>query len=125
MIVYKETILLIEDSEFNIKLVEAVLKPHGYRLLVARDGETGITLTKSAKPDLILMDLLLPGIDGYEATRRLRADPETQDITIVALTASTTPEQRQQVVTVGCDGYIAKPFDTRAFPKQIREFLNA
>lgn len=120
---FERTILIVEDSEFNRRLVEAVLKPHGYRLLEAEDGEAGVTLAQSEQPDLILMDILLPGIDGYEATRRLRADPETRRLTIVALTASASNEEKEQALAAGCDGYIPKPIDTRAFPEQIRQFL--
>jgi len=120
----KETILIVEDSKLNRRLLEAVLKPHGYRLLVAEDGETGVALAQTEQPDLILMDVLLPGIDGYEATRRLRADPETQRVVVVALTASASSEQQERALAAGCDGYIPKPIDTRAFPQQIRQFLS-
>lgn len=120
----KETILIVEDSKLNQRLLEAVLKPHGYRLLVAEDGESGVALARTEKPDLILMDVLLPGIDGYEATRRLRADPETQRVVVVALTASASSEQQDRALAAGCDGYIPKPIDTRAFPQQIRQFLS-
>ena len=119
----QETILIVEDSELNRRLLEAVLKPHGYRLLVAEDGETGLVLARDGKPDLILMDVLLPGIDGYEVTRRLRADPETRHIVVIALTASASDEERAQALAAGCDAYISKPIDTRAFPQQIRQFL--
>jgi two-component system cell cycle response regulator DivK len=119
----ERTILIVEDSELNRRLLEAVLKPHGYRLLIAEDGETGLALARAERPDLILMDVLLPGIDGYEATRQLRAEPETRHLVIVALTATATPEAKDQALAAGCDGYIAKPIDTRAFPQQIRQFL--
>jgi two-component system cell cycle response regulator DivK len=120
----KETILIVEDSKLNRRLLEAVLKPHGYRLLVAEDGETGVALAQTEKPDLILMDVLLPGMDGYEAAGHLRADPETQNIVIVALTASASGEQKDRALAAGCDGYIPKPIDTRAFPQQVRQFLS-
>ena len=119
----KETILIVEDSELNQRLLEAVLTPHGYRLLLAKDGETGVALALEERPDLILMDILLPGIDGYEATRQLRTRPETRHTAIVALTASAEPEEQDQARAAGCDGYIIKPIDTRAFPRQIRRFL--
>jgi CheY-like chemotaxis protein len=119
----QKTILIIEDSELNQRLLEAVLKPHGYRLLVAGDGEQGIALAQAEQPDLVLMDILLPGMNGYEAARQLRATPETREVVIVALTASTTPEERDQALAAGCDGYIVKPIDTRNFPKQIYRFL--
>lgn len=120
----EETILIVEDSELNQRLLEAVLSPHGYRLLLAKDGETGVALARAEKPDLILMDILLPGIDGYEAIRQLRAEPQTRDIIIVALTASAQPDERDQARVAGCDGHIVKPIDTRAFPRQIRQFLS-
>lgn len=119
----EKTILIVEDGELNRRLVEAVLKPHGYRLLTAEDGETGVTLAQREQPDLILMDVRLPGMDGYEATRHLRSDPETCRLTIVALTASASSEEQEQALAAGCDGYIPKPIDTRAFPQQVRQFL--
>ena len=122
--VTERTVLIVEDSEFNRRLVEAVLEPHGYRLVVAEDGETALKLARSERPDLILMDVLLPGIDGYEATRRLRADPETCRLVIVALTANASNEEQERALAAGCDGYIPKPIDTRAFPRQIRRFLS-
>ena len=119
----EKTILIVEDSEFNRRLLEAVLAPHHYRLLVAEDGESGVDLAHAEQPDLILMDVLLPGIDGYEATRHLRADPATRGLVIVALTASSSSEEQELALVAGCDGYIPKPIDTRAFPEQIRRFL--
>jgi len=119
----EKTILIVEDSELNRRLLEVVLEPHGYRLLTAKDGETGMMLARTEQPDLILMDVLLPGMNGYEATRHLRADPETRRIVIVALTASASGEQKEQALAAGCDGYIPKPIDTRSFPVLIRRFL--
>jgi CheY-like chemotaxis protein len=119
----QQTILIVEDSDLNRRLLEAVLEPHGYRLLVAEDGETGLALARAHRPDLILMDVLLPGIDGYETTRQLCADPETRQIVVIALTASASDEERAQALGAGCDAYISKPIDTRAFPQQIRQFL--
>ena len=117
------TILIVEDSVLNCRLVEAVLKPHGYRLLTAKDGETALQLARTEKPDLILMDVLMPGMDGYEATRQLRADPATNELVVVALTASASKEEQERALAAGCDGYISKPIDTRAFPQQILQFL--
>jgi two-component system cell cycle response regulator DivK len=119
----EKTILIVEDSEFNRRLLEAVLAPHPYRLLVAEDGESGVNLAQAEQPDLILMDVLLPGIDGYEATRHLRANPATRGLVIIALTASSSSEEQELALASGCDGYIPKPIDTRAFPEQIRRFL--
>jgi CheY-like chemotaxis protein len=117
-----KTILIVEDSVLNCRLVEAVLKP----LLSPVDGKrwrTGLHLARTEKPDLILMDVLMPGMDGYEATRQLRADPDTNRLVVVALTASASKEEQERALAAGCDGYIPKPIDTRAFPQQILQFL--
>ncbi len=119
-----ETILVVEDSALNRKLVEAVLRPHGYRLLIAVDGAEGIEIATREKPDLILMDLQLPKISGHDATRTLKSQPETAHIPIVALTAHAMEEERERAMETGCDGYITKPIDTRAFPGQVREYLD-
>ncbi len=117
------TILIVEDSELNRRLLEAVLTPHRYHLLIAEDGETGVALARAELPDLILMDVFLPGMDGYEATRQLRADPRTRHIVVVALTATASEAERKRALAAGCDGYIPKPIDTREFPHQVRQFL--
>jgi len=119
-----ETILVVEDSALNRKLVEAVLRPHGYRLLIAVDGAEGIEVATREKPDLILMDLQLPKIGGLDATQTLKSQPETAHIPIVALTAHAMEEERERAIEIGCDGYITKPIDTRAFPGQVREYLD-
>src|SRR5512138_531075 len=118
-----EKILLVEDSPLNRRLIEAVLKPRGYRLLVAEDGQQGIDLAVAELPDLILMDVQLPGVSGYDATRILKSRPETSHIPIVSLTAHAMTDERDRAVAAGCDGYIVKPIDTRAFPDQIRQYL--
>ena len=120
----KKTILIVEDSEFNRRLLEAVLAPHKYRLLVAEDGECGIDIAQTERPDLILMDVLLPGIDGYEATRRLRADPITCGLVIVALTASSSSEEQALALASGCDGYIQKPIEVDRLPDQVMAALH-
>jgi len=118
------TILIVEDSPLNRKLVETVLKQHGYRLLVAEDGQAGVEVALRERPDLILMDVMMPVMNGYDATRRLKDHRETTRIPIVALTASAMPYERDQALNAGCDGYISKPIDTRAFPGQVKQFLN-
>ena len=120
-----ETILIVEDSMLNRKLVEAVLRPHGYRLLIATDGEQGIEIATREQPDLILMDMQLPKVSGYDATQTLKSQPETGHITIVALTAHAMADERERALTTGCDGYITKPIDTRAFPGQVKEYLDS
>ncbi len=118
------TVLIVEDSPLNRKLVETVLKPHGYRIIVAENGAAGVELALRERPDLILMDVMLPVLNGYDAARRIKADHATAGIPIVALTASAMPHERAQALAAGCDGYISKPIDTRAFPGLIKQFLN-
>jgi CheY-like chemotaxis protein len=120
-----ETILIIEDNLLNRKLVEAILKPLGYRLLTAVDGEEGIEVATRERPDLILMDLQMPKVSGYDATEVLKSQPETAHITIVALTAHAMADERERAMAAGCDGYITKPVDTRIFPGQVRQYLDA
>jgi len=118
-----ETILIVEDNPVNRKLLVTVLRPHGYRLLTAVDGEEAIAIACLELPNLILMDLQLPKMNGYTATQRLKEIPETAKIPVVALTAHAMPEERNHAQQVGFDGYITKPIDTRVFPSQIRSFL--
>ncbi len=116
-------ILIVEDNALNRTLLQAVLKRAGYELLIAEDGETGVELALRENPDLILMDVMLPLINGYEATRRIKMNPATRHIPIVAITANDAPSERDRALDAGCDGYITKPIDTRILPNQIRLFL--
>jgi two-component system cell cycle response regulator DivK len=118
------TILIVEDSALNRKLVETVLKPHGYRVLSAEDGQQGVDMALRERPDLILMDVMMPVMNGYDATRHIKNNRDTARIPIVALTASAMPHERVRALTAGCDGYITKPIDTRTFPNQVKQFLN-
>jgi len=120
-----ETILIVEDNPLNRKLVETVLKPHGYRLLVSVDGEEAIKVATHEGPDLVLMDMQLPKIDGYKATQILKSQPRTAHIPIVAMTAYAMAEEREKAQAAGCDGYITKPINTRAFPGQVRAHLDS
>ena len=120
-----EMILVVEDSALNRKLVETVLHPQGYRLLNAVDGQEAIAIATREQPDLILMDLGLPRVSGYEATRILKSQPETAHIPIVAVTACAMADEREQALALGCEDYITKPIDTRAFPGQVRQYLDA
>ena len=120
-----ETILIVEDSLLNRKLVETVLRPHGYHLLLAVDGEEAVEIATCERPDLILMDMQLPKVSGYDATRTLKSQPKTAHIPIVALTAHAMADERERALAVGCDGYITKPIDTRAFPGQVRQYLDS
>lgn len=119
------TILLVEDSQLNRKLITTVLRPHGYRLLTAENGQAGIDLAVREKPDLILMDVMMPVMNGYAAARHLKNREDTAQIPIVALTANAMPQEFDRARQAGCDGCIAKPIDTRAFPDQIDRFLRS
>ena len=117
-------ILVVEDNERNLKLLRDVLDYAGYDVRVARTAEDGITSASSELPDLILMDLQLPGIDGTEALRRLRENPRTAGIPVVAVTAQAMKNDRERALEAGFNGYIEKPISVRAFPDQVRSFLS-
>jgi len=117
-------ILVVEDNERNLKLLLDVLEYAGYDVRVARTAEDGITLAVSEPPDLVLMDLQLPGIDGMEALRRLRESPRTADIPVVAVTAQAMKQDRERALDAGFNGYVEKPISVRAFPGQVRGFLS-
>ena len=117
-------ILVVEDNERNLKLLRDVLEYAGYDVRVARTAEDGIILAVSEPPDLVLMDLQLPGIDGLEALRRLREGPRTADIPVVAVTAQAMKDDRERALAAGFSGYIEKPISVRAFPDQVRRFLS-
>ncbi|GAC1696217.1 MAG: response regulator [Candidatus Limnocylindrales bacterium] len=120
-----ELILIVEDNEKNLKLTRDVLRFHGFRTIEAPDGETGVRLAAEQLPQLILMDIQMPGIDGIEALRRIRADEATAGITTVALTASVMSGDRERFDAAGFDGFIAKPIDIKTFPNQVRSHLEA
>ncbi len=119
-----ETILIVEDSAMNRKLVTTILQPHGYNLLIAVDGEQAIEIATRELPDLILMDMQLPKISGYDAAQALKSQPETANIPIVALTAHAMENERERAMASCCDGYITKPINTRAFPDLMRQYLD-
>jgi CheY-like chemotaxis protein len=118
-----KTILIIEDDELNMKLVKTLLQTEKYHILEAKEAETGIELTQEHHPDLILMDLQLPGMDGLEATKIIKGDPKLMNIPIIALTAYAMEGDEQKAITAGCQGYIPKPIDTRAFLNNIAQSL--
>jgi two-component system cell cycle response regulator DivK len=118
-----ELILIVEDNEKNLKLARDVLQFRGFRTLEASTAEQGIELATEHHPDLVLMDYQLPGMNGVEALERLRAQPATADIPVVALTASAMREDRERFLTAGFDGYLTKPIDVREFGNQVRSFL--
>jgi len=117
------TILVVEDNALNLKLVRDVLRHAGYEVLEAVTGEDGVRLAAEAHPDLVLMDLQLPGMDGAEALRRLRAGDQPQ-VPVVAVTAFAMDEDRVQAERDGFDGYLQKPISIRALPSQVEAFLS-
>ena len=116
-------ILVVDDNPTNLKLASDVLEYAGYRVLKAADAEAAQAVLCHAQPDLIFMDLALPGMDGLTLTRKLKAEPSTKHIRIVALTAFAMKGDDQKAREAGCDGYISKPINTRNFPAQAAEFL--
>jgi two-component system cell cycle response regulator DivK len=117
-------ILVVDDKEDSRVLVAKVLKSRGYEVVGARSGEEAISLAQKEAPDLILMDVRLPGgIDGLEATRRIKAFPELAHIPVLAVTASVRPEDEQRALDMGCDGFIRKPIDIDALPKQVADHI--
>ncbi|MBS1694177.1 MAG: response regulator [Actinobacteria bacterium] len=116
-------VLLVEDNPRNLKLARDVLEHAGFGVAVAASGEDAVDLAISAQPDVILMDLQLPGIDGYEALERIRRHDDTVSIPVVALTAFAMAQDRERVLSSGFDGYLEKPISVRDFPTQVREHL--
>lgn len=104
-------ILLVEDNELNRDMLSRRLSRRGYVVIVAENGEQGLELVRSESPDLVLMDMSLPGIDGWEATRRLRADPEIAGVRVIALTAHAMAGDRERALEAGCDDYDTKPVE--------------
>jgi CheY-like chemotaxis protein len=117
------TILVVDDHPTNLKLCKVMLSVDGYEVHTAADAEEALAMLDSVRPRLILMDLQLPGLDGLELTRRLKADPATRDIVVVALTAYAMQGDEQKALDAGCDGYIAKPIDTRLLAATVERYL--
>jgi two-component system cell cycle response regulator DivK len=117
-------ILVVEDNPLNLKLVRDVLQFAGYDVIEAQSGEEGLRVAQDDPPDLVLMDLQLPGIDGTETLRRLRQGPLGRDVPVVAVTALAMAVDRQRAFLAGFDGYIEKPISVRALPNQVEAFLN-
>ena len=118
-----KTVLLVEDNEDNLIVYRTILDHVGYRVIEARDGEEGVARAKSDQPDLILMDVSLPKMDGWEATRRIKADEGTRRIPIIAVTAHALDDDREKATQVGCDGYLAKPVAPRRVVEEVERFI--
>jgi two-component system, cell cycle response regulator DivK len=117
------TVLVVEDNALNLKLIRDVLEHAGFTVLVATSGEEGVDVAIRGGLDLVLMDLQLPGIDGTEAMRRIRAHPSSRELPVVAVTAFAMRADREQVSSAGFDGYIEKPISTRALPEVVRRYV--
>ena len=116
-------ILVVEDTEDNRQIIRDLLSSVGYELIEAVDGAEGVVVAQRERPDLILMDIQLPEIDGYEATRRIRAIPELARTPIIAVTSYALSGDEAKTRAAGCDGYVAKPFSPRQLLAKVREFL--
>jgi len=116
-------ILVVEDNARNLKLIRDVLDFAGFEVVAASSAEEGIAIALERPPDLVLMDLQLPGIDGTEALRRLRGSPRTESVPVVAVTAFAMKDDRESALMAGFDGYLEKPISVRALPSQVRGFL--
>ena len=122
-IVENKSILIVEDDPMNVKLVSVLLSDEGYDLRSAVSAEDALNVLATFKPDLILMDIQLPGKSGLELTRELRTNPEMNTASIVALTAYGRKEDEKDCLSAGCDGFIGKPIDTSIFPGTVRSFM--
>jgi two-component system, cell cycle response regulator DivK len=120
-----KTVLLVEDNEDNRTVYRTILEHFGYQVVEARNGEDGIRMAREGRPDLILMDISIPKIDGFEATRILKSDPATRGIPIIALTAHAMEEDRRRARVSGCDGFLAKPIAPRRVVSEVRRYLAA
>jgi CheY-like chemotaxis protein len=118
-----DPVLIVDDNPVNLRLTEVVLKGARHEVHTARDAESALEAVASIHPGLILMDIQLPGMDGLELTRRLRADPDTRDIVIVATSAYAMASDKRKAREAGCDGYIVKPIDVRTLPETVSGYL--
>ena len=118
-------ILVVEDNPLNLELATDLLEASGFGVRSARTAEEGLRLAREVSPDLILMDVSLPGLDGLAATEALQADAANRHLTVIALTAHAMKGDEELARKAGCDGYLSKPIDTRAFAKQVAGFIAA
>ena len=118
-----ELILIVEDNDKNMKLARDILQVKGYRTIEAESAEAGLPLAAAQKPDLVLMDIQLPGINGIEALKRMRDSPETSAIPVLAFTASVMPQDRREIMSAGFDGFVSKPINLKEFIASIANAL--
>lgn len=120
---FPKKILVVDDNQDNRELVVKILKSKGYQMIEAIDGEEALEKAIAEKPDLILMDISIPKLNGYEVTRRLKSRADFKDTPIIALTAHAMKGDREKTIKAGCDGYISKPFNIHELPDQIKTYL--
>lgn len=118
-----KTVLIVEDNETNLYMMRFIVSKLGHRALEARDGAAGEALARSARPDLILMDIQLPVLDGYATTRRIREDPALADVPIIAVTSFAMVGDREKALAAGCTAYVEKPIDPPKFVDMLRDYL--
>jgi two-component system cell cycle response regulator DivK len=118
-----ERVMIVEDNERNMMLLRDLLEAHGFHTIEARSAEDAIALVGAERPQLVLMDIQLPGMDGVAALRELRALPETAAVPVVAVTAFAMKDDRERLLAAGFDGYIEKPIDVRELPGRVRSYL--
>jgi CheY-like chemotaxis protein len=118
-------VLVVEDEKDNMDLFVQILNFHGCEVLKAEDGREAINMTQECKPDLVLMDLSLPALDGWEATRALKGIPDVSHIPVIALTAHAMVGDRERALAAGCDGYISKPIEVTSFYREVCTYLVA
>ncbi len=118
-----ESILIVDDNLVNLKLARVLLSSHGYEVHTATNAEDTLALLRASRPKMIVMDVQLPGMDGLELTRRLKADPSLKSVIILAVTAYAMKGDEEKARAAGCDGYVSKPLDTRRFPVEVARLL--
>ena len=119
-----KSILVVEDQEDNRRILRDLLTSAGYKVIEAVTGEDGVASAEAHRPDLILMDIQLPGLDGYEATRQIKDNPELREIPIIVVTSYALSGDDMKAFEAGCDAYVAKPFSPRQMLAKIREFVS-
>jgi len=119
-----EKILIVEDNPQSMRLMEMLLRSKGYTLFKAMDGEEALNMVARERPDLVMMDIQLPKMNGLEVTRRLREDPAFSHTPIIAVTAYSMKGDRERVLEAGCDAYLSKPINTRELPRMVAEILS-
>jgi len=122
--VTRPSILAVDDHPVNLKLIRVLLLGEGFDVRTADDAESALAAIEASSPHLILMDLQLPGMDGFELTRRLKSDESTREIVILAMTAYAMKGDEERALAAGCDGYLSKPLDTRALPGIVTGYLD-